>query len=168
MVNGLINAIVCVDNKWSIGKDNDLLFHLPKDMNHFKIMTSNSIVVCGRKTLDSFPNGRPLKNRSTICLCSKDNNREDCYCINDFEEALKLIKELSKTTDIWIIGGQSIYNLFIDYVDEVYVTKVYADGKGTVFFPNLDEHKDFKVVYRKIMAIISAFMYIRKLRYVND
>ena len=142
----MINAIVCVDNKWSIGRDNDLLFHLPKDMNHFKIMTSNSIVVCGRKTLESFPNGRPLKNRSTICLCSKDNNREDCYCINDFEEALKLIKELSKTTDIWIIGGQSIYNLFIDYVDEAYVTKVDADGEGTAFFPNLDGRIDFKVV----------------------
>jgi dihydrofolate reductase len=141
----MIKAIVCVDNNWSIGKDNDLLFSLPKDMNHFKIMTTNSIVVCGRKTLESFPGGKPLKNRSTICLCSKNNNRDDCYCINDFEEALKLIKELSKTSNIWIIGGQSIYNLFINYVDEVYVTKVDADGGGTAFFPNLDERTDFRI-----------------------
>ena len=141
----MLNAIVCVDNNWSIGKDNDLLFSLPKDMNYFKVMTSNSIVVCGRKTLDSFPDGKPLKNRSTICLCSKAHNRDDCYCINDFEDALKLVKELSKTKDVWIIGGQSIYNLFLEHVDRVYVTKVKANGDGTVFFPNLDTNGDFRV-----------------------
>jgi dihydrofolate reductase len=142
----MINAIVCVDTNWGIGKDNDLLFSLPKDMNHFKIMTTNSIVVCGRKTLESFPGNKPLKNRSTICLCSAKNNREDCFCINSFEEAIKLIQELSKTKDIWIIGGQSIYSLFMDYIDKVYVTKVEADGNGTAFFPNLDENKNFKVI----------------------
>ena len=142
----MINAIVCVDKNWSIGKDNDLLFSLPKDMNHFKIMTTDSIVVCGRKTLDSFPGGKPLKKRSTICLCSKEYNRDDCYCVNTFEEAIKLVRELSKTQDIWIIGGQSIYKSFIDYVDTVFVTKVEADGDGTVFFPNLDEDKNFKAV----------------------
>ncbi len=139
----MINAIVCVDRNWSIGRDNDLLFKLPKDMNHFKTMTANSIVVCGRKTLESFPGGKPLKNRSTICLCSAENNRDDCYCINSFNEAIKLVKELSKTKDVWIIGGQAIYKLFIDYVDKVYVTKVDAYGKGAAFFPNLDELSDF-------------------------
>ena len=139
----MVKAIVCVDNNWCIGKDNDLLFYLPKDMNYFKIMTGDEIVVCGRKTLESFPEGKPLKNRSTICLCSAKNNRDDCYCINDFEEAIRLIRELSKTKDIWIIGGQSIYNAFINYVDEAYVTKVDANGNGTVFFPNLDKLSDF-------------------------
>ena len=142
----MINAIVCIDRNWSIGRDNELLFNLPKDMNHFKAMTTGSIVVCGRKTLDSFPNGKPLKNRSTICLCSKEHNRNDCYCVNTFEELLRLVQELSKTKDVWIIGGQSIYNLFLDYFERVFVTKVDADGEGTVFFPNLDCRKDFRLV----------------------
>ena len=71
----MIKALVAVDINWAIGRDNDLLFKLPNDMQAFKTATTGKIVVCGRKTLESFPNGKPLKNRSTICLCSKENNR---------------------------------------------------------------------------------------------
>lgn len=143
----MIKALVAVDTNWAIGKDNDLLFKLPNDMRAFKVATTNKIVVCGRKTLDSFPNSKPLKNRATICLCSKENNRDDCYCINDVEELIKLIKELSKTQDVYIIGGAQIYKKLLPVCDEVIVTKVMADGNGTTFFPNLDHGSLFYLDY---------------------
>jgi dihydrofolate reductase len=109
-------------------------------------MTAGKVVICGRKTLESFPNAKPLKNRSTLCLCSAKHNREDCFCINNFEEALRLAKELSKIDEVWIIGGQSIYELFLDVYDRVYVTKVDAEGAGDAFFPNLDSNDSFRCI----------------------
>ena len=143
----MINAIVCVDKNFAIGKDNKLLFYLPRDLNFFKNHTKNSIVLVGRKTLESFPESKPLKGRSTICLCSRENKRDDCYCVHSFEEALSLIIELSKTQEIWILGGQSVYEKFIDICDRVWVTKVDADGDGDSFFPNLDKRTDFKCLW---------------------
>lgn len=143
----MLKAIVCVDKEWAIGKDNGLLFSLPKDMNFFKLTTQNKIVVCGRKTLESFPKSEPLPKRSTICLCSSEHNRDDCYCINSFDELLKLVLELSKTQDVFIIGGAQIYELFLPYYDEVLVTKANAIGNGTVFFQNLDRDPNFKLIW---------------------
>ena len=143
----MIKAICCVDKNWSLGKNNDLLFHLPEDMKRFRAETKDSIVVVGHKTLLSFPGSRPLKGRSTICLCSKENKRDDCYCVHTFEECLQLVKELSKTQTVWIIGGAKLYESFLPYCDVVVVTKVAADGEGTVFFPNLDKHPNFTLAY---------------------
>ena len=143
----MIIGIVAVDEKWGIGKNNDLLFKLPKDMEFFRFTTRQSIVFCGYNTLLSFPGSKPLKGRSTICLCPEEINRNDCYCIHNFEEAVKLVKELSKTQDVFVIGGSMLYNSMLAYYDKVYVNKVYADGEATVFFPNLDENPDFEVSY---------------------
>ena len=143
----MIKAIVAVDKNWSIGKNNDLLFKLPYDMAFFKRNTQDKIIVCGRKTLESFPGKNPLPRRATICLCSKDNNRDDCYCVNSLEELIKLLLELSKVQDIFVIGGGSLYEALLPYYDEVLVTKVKADGNGTVFFPNLDKDEKFELSY---------------------
>jgi dihydrofolate reductase len=143
----MIVGIVCVDEKWGIGKKNDLLFKLPKDMEFFRFTTRQSIVFCGYNTLLSFPGSKPLKGRSTICLCPEEINREDCYCLHNFDEAVKLVKELSKTHDVFVIGGAMLYQSMLPYYDKVYVNKVYADGEATVFFPNLDENSDFEVSY---------------------
>jgi dihydrofolate reductase len=144
----MIKAIVAVSANWCIGKDNDLLFKLPNDMRAFRAATLGKIVVCGRKTLESFPGSKPLLGRSTICLCSKENNRDDCYCVNDTYELKKLIKELSKTQDIYIIGGSLLYKELLDCCDECIVTKVKAEAVGTAFFPNLDKHPDFYLEYQ--------------------
>ena len=144
----MIIGVVCVDCNWSIGRNNDLLFHLPKDLKAFKQQTDNSIVFCGYNTLLSFPGSKSLKGRSTICLCPVEVERDDCFCIHDFNEALKLVKEISKTTNVYVIGGGMMYNSMLPYYDEVYVTKVQADGKGTVFFPNLDEDTNFELSER--------------------
>lgn len=144
----MIKAIVCVDQNWSIGKDNDLLFKLPNDMRAFRYATLDKVVVCGRKTLESFPGNKPLPNRSTICLCSKENNRDDCYCVNDANELKKLIEELSKTQDVFVIGGGRLYHELLDCYAECIVTKVQAEAEGTAFFPNLDKHPDFYLEYQ--------------------
>lgn len=144
----MIKAMVCVDRNWCIGRDNDLLFKLPNDMRSFKVATTSKVVVCGRKTLESFPGGKPLPHRSTICLCSKENSRDDCFCIHEVNELKKLIKELAKTQNIWIIGGARVYSELLDCCDEIIVTKVDADGHGTAFFPNLDELDTFELIHK--------------------
>ena len=142
----MIIGIVCVDSKWGIGKKNDLLFHLKKDMQNFKEITKDSVVFCGYNTLLSFPGSKPLKGRSTICLCPEEIKRDDCYCIHSFDEAVKLVKELAKTTKVFVIGGAMLYHSMVPYYDSVYVNKVKADGQAEVFFPNLDENPSYKVL----------------------
>lgn len=141
----MIIGIVATDRNWGIGKKNDLLFHLKKDMQFFRQQTSDSIVVCGYNTLLSFPGGKPLKGRSTICLCPDEVERDDCYCIHNFDEMVKLVNELSKTTNVYVIGGGMLYRSMLPYYDQVYVNKVDADGEAEVFFPNLDENPDYGV-----------------------
>lgn len=141
----MIIGIVCVDNRWGIGKNNDLLFHLKKDMQFFRQTTADSIVFCGYNTLLSFPGSKPLKGRSTICLCPEEIERDDCFCIHDFDEAVKLVKELSKTTNVFVIGGAMLYKSMLPYYNEVYVNKVDADGEAEVFFPNLDECSNYEI-----------------------
>jgi dihydrofolate reductase len=137
----MLYGIVCVDKNWGIGKKNDLLFHLKKDMEFFKNTTMDSIVFCGYNTLLSFPGSKPLKHRSTICLCPEVVERDDCFCIHDFDTAVKLVKELAKTKNVYVIGGAMLYKSMLPYYDEVFVNKVDADGEAEVFFPNLDEYE---------------------------
>ncbi len=143
----MIVGIVCVDEKWGIGKNNDLLFHLKKDMEFFRHETANSVVFCGYNTLLSFPGSKPLKGRSTICLCPEEIDRDDCYCVHDFNNAVKLVKEIAKTRNVYVIGGAMLYKSMLPYYDEVYVNQVHADGDAEVFFPDLDENPDFKVYW---------------------
>jgi dihydrofolate reductase len=114
-------------------------------MQFFRQTTADSIVVCGYNTLLSFPGGKPLKGRSTICLCPEEVEREDCFCIHDFDDMLKLVKELAKNHPVFIIGGAMLYQSMLPYYDKVYVNKVEADGEAEVFFPNLDEYSELEL-----------------------
>ena len=140
----MIKAIVCVDEKWAIGKDNGLLFNLKEDMQFFKEKTTWSIVVMGENTLLSLPGSKPLKNRINIVLCPEGREYPGCLCFHNFNNLVNQLKALD--CDIYVIGGGMMYNSMLPYYDEVYVTKVEADGEGTVFFPNLDENADFELV----------------------
>ena len=142
----LISILNC-DNKWGIGKRNGLLFELPQDMKYFRTTTLNHIVAMGENTLLSFPNSKPLKNRVHIVL-SKDetHNYEGVINIHDFKEFINKIIELSSKEDVFVIGGASIYNQTLPYVDMVYLNKVKEDGGAEVFFTNLDELPNFEVV----------------------
>ena len=137
----MIYAIVHADRKWGIGKNNDMMFSLPKDMKFFRETTMGHTVVMGGKTLRSFPNQKPLKNRVNIVL-SRGQVRDDCIIVPSYE-ALKTELKNREDEDIFIIGGGEIYKALLPYCHGAYVTKVDAVGGAEVFFPNLDENENF-------------------------
>ena len=145
----MIISILNCDNKWGIGKKNGLLFNLPLDMSFFRKTTLNHTVAMGENTLLSFPNSKPLKNRTHIVLSKDvDHNYEGVINIHDFNDFLREIDKRSKEDDVYIIGGASIYNQTLPYVDRVLLTKVHADGGAEVFFTNLDELDNFEIISR--------------------
>ena len=137
----MIRAIVHVDKKWGIGKGNDMMFSLPKDMKFFRETTLNHTVVMGGNTLRSFPNQKPLKNRVNIVL-SRGQVCDECVSVRNFDE-LKAELKRRESEEIFIIGGGVIYKELLPYCHEAFVTKVDAVGGAEVFFPNLDENEDF-------------------------
>ncbi len=143
----MIISILSVDKKYGIGKNNGLLFSLPIDMKFFRETTRGHMVFMGENTLLSFPESKPLKNRINVVL-SQDptHNYEGCENVHDFDEFIKKLQDNGRNSDVFVIGGASIYHQTLPYVDKVLLTKVDADGGATVFFPNLDEDEHFKCV----------------------
>lgn len=139
-----MRAIFHADKNWGIGKGNDLMFSIPMDMKFFRETTSGKVIVMGRNTLRSLPNGKPLKNRTNIVL-SPDSIAEDVIHVHSLDE---LFEELKKypSEDVYVIGGASVYRTLIPYCSEIFVTKVDADGQADVFVPNLDEDENFELV----------------------
>ena len=159
-----MKAIVAVDKKWGIGKQNDLLFNIPEDMKFFRQKTANKTVCMGYNTLLSFPNSKPLKNRVNIVLAPNDVERDDCIVVHTLEE---LSKELKKYDDVFVIGGAMFYKTMLPYCEEIYVTKVDADGEATVFYPNLDENANFEMIQQS-EEIESNGLKIRFTTYKNN
>ena len=140
-----IRAIVAVDEKWGIGKKNGLLFSLKEDMKFFRETTLGKTVCMGYNTLLSFPGGKPLKNRKNIVICPEGIKREDVTVVYTMEEMLSELKK--EEGEVFVIGGAMFYKTMLPYCEEVFVTKVFADGNAEVFYENLDENADFKCVY---------------------
>ena len=143
----MIISILSADKKWGIGKRNGLLFSLPLDMKFFRTTTSGHVVAMGENTLLSFPNSKPLKNRTHIVLSADTtHNYEGVINVHSFNDFLSKIEEYAQKEDVYIIGGASIYNQTLPYVDKVLLTKVNADGGAEVFFTNLDELDNFELI----------------------
>lgn len=135
-----MKLIVAVDREWNIGNKGDLLFRLPLDMKFFRTTTTGKIVVMGRKTLESFPGGKPLKNRVNIVL-SRDRNYsvEGAQVVADVDELLEAIKPYN-TDDVYVIGGEAIYRLLLPYCDTAVITHVDAVAdEADKKFPALSE-----------------------------
>ena len=110
-----MNIIVAVDKNWAIGKDNKLLVNIPADMKMFRQETTGKVVVMGRKTLESFPNGLPLKNRTNIVLTgNKDYNVKDAIIVHTVVELLEEIKKYP-SEEVYCIGGDSVYKQLLPY-----------------------------------------------------
>lgn len=137
----MIKAIAHVDRDWGIGKGNDMMFFLPRDMKFFRETTLNHTVVMGGNTLRSFPNGKPLKNRVNIVL-SRGQVCDECIFVRDYDELKRELKA-RENEEIFIIGGGQVYKELLPYCDEVLITKVDEVGGAEVFFPNLDEDPNF-------------------------
>ncbi len=140
-----MNLIVAVDKNWAIGLKNKLLVSIPADMKFFRETTMGKVVVMGRKTLESFPNGQPLKKRTNIVL-TRDKNYQvkDAVVVHTLDELLEELKQYAEE-DIYVIGGESIYRLLLPYCKVAHVTKIDHAYEADTYFPNLDEMDDWEV-----------------------
>ena len=139
-----MRAIFHADKNWGIGKNNNLLFSLPADMKHFRETTSGKVVVMGSNTLLSFPEGKPLKNRTNIVLWPGGEKREDCVVVGSLEELFSEVKKYPQE-DVFVVGGAMMYRTLLPYCDEAIVTKADADGGAEVFFENLDKLENWSL-----------------------
>lgn len=143
-----MNLIVAVDKNWGIGKDNNLLVHLKGDMKFFREKTLGKVVVMGRSTLESFPNGEPLKDRINIVITHRDDFIKDgVTVVHNMDE---LAEEINKYNpdDVMVIGGASVYNELMTSCDRLFVTKIDKEFDADTFIKNADELLQFKV-YKK-------------------
>lgn len=140
-----MKAIVAADNKWGIGYQNKLLVSIPSDMKFFRQTTTGKVVVMGRKTLESFPNGLPLKNRVNIVLTKNRNyDVKGAVIVHSEKELLEELKKYN-SDDVFVIGGESIYRMMLPYLDLIYVTKIDRTFQADTFFPDLDAMEEWEM-----------------------
>ena len=140
-----MNIIVAADKNWAIGRENKLLVSIPQDMKYFRAMTTGKVVVMGRKTLQSFPGGNPLKQRTNIVLTrDADFCRSDVTVVHSVEDALLELKKYP-SEDIFVIGGGTIYRQFLPYCDKAYVTRIDHAYQADTYFPDLDQDPNWQL-----------------------
>lgn len=140
-----MQLIAAVDQNWAIGKNNQLLVRIPADQKFFREVTTGKVVVMGRKTLESFPNGMPLKNRINIVLTHKpDYQVKDAIVVHSMDELHEELKKYN-SDDIFIIGGEKIYEQMLDECDVAHITKIEFAYDADAYFPNLDEREDWEL-----------------------
>ena len=145
-----MNLIAAADENWGIGKDSGLLAHISGDMKYFRETTKGKVVVMGRKTLESFPGGKPLKNRVNIVLTqNQDFAAEGVIVCHSVEETLEILKQYSKE-NVFIIGGGMIYKQFLPYAKNLYLTEIHAtDENADTFFPEFNKSDYQKQILKK-------------------
>lgn len=140
-----MNFIVAVSENYAIGKNNNLLFKLSKDLQYFKEKTLNKVVVMGRKTYESLP-CKPLKNRTNIVLTTDKNFcPEGVIVVNSYEELFSKIENYN-TDDVFLIGGASLYNKLIDKCRKGYITKIHKQVDADTYIKNIELEKNWKEV----------------------
>lgn len=143
--------ITCVNQKNAIGNNGDLLYHIKNDMVNFKSMTTDNVVIMGRKTFESLPNMKPLPNRINIIITHDKNysvtQDDNVYIVNSIQDAKELCETLFSDKEWFVIGGSSIYNEFLkqNLISEMRVTYIADDADGDTIFPSInnDEWKTY-------------------------
>jgi dihydrofolate reductase len=148
----------------ALGKNNELVWHLPNDFKRFKSLTSGHHIIMGRKTFESFP--KPLPNRTHVVITRQENyNPEGCIVVNSMEKA---IEKCPSDEAIFIIGGGEIYNLGLPFSDKIELTRVHHTFEADAFFPEIDpkdwelENSEFQPKDDKHQFDYSYQTYIRK------
>ena len=132
----MISLIAAVGKNNELGLDNHLIFNIPGDLKFFRNTTIGKTVIMGRKTYESI--GKPLPKRINIVVSNSLKETDGITIINSFEEVLE--KYLNSEEEVFIIGGESLYNYFINYAQNIYLTKVYANAIADKYFPSFDEN----------------------------
>ena len=141
-----MNCIVNVDKNWGIGLKNQLLVSIPADLRFFQSKTKGKVVIFGRSTLETFPGGKPLKNRINIIITrNPDYKVPDAVVAHSVKEALEIAAKYPPE-DVYIIGGASIYRQFLPYCDTAYVTKTDYSYEADTYFPNLDQDHEWECI----------------------
>lgn len=136
-----MNLIAAVDENWAIGKDGDQLCYIPADLKHFQALTTGHAVILGRRTLATFPGGRPLKNRRNLILSRNASFApEGAEVFPDVDSLLK-----AAPADAFVIGGESVYRALLPYCDKAYITKIHKAWPADAFFPDLDADPAWQV-----------------------
>ena len=159
-----MKAILHVDEKWGIGKNNGLMFRLPADMKFFRETTTGGVVVMGGNTFRSFPNGA-LKNRVNVVLSATLQEDGTFLVVRSLEELLNQISQYDPDR-VFLIGGASLYSALFPICTEILVTKVAADGGADAFVENLDLSKNFSLAEESEEIETNGYR-IRFCRYVN-
>ena len=140
-----MNLIVAVDKNWAIGMDNKLLVSIPQDMKFFRETTKGKVVAMGKKTLESFPGGQPLKNRVNVVLTSDRNyNVKGTIVVHSIDEMIEELKKYDEE-DIFVIGGESVYRQLLPYCKKAYITKIDHAYQADTFFPDLDQDPQWQM-----------------------
>ena len=132
----MISLIAAVGKNNELGLDNHLIFNIPGDLKFFRNTTLGKTVIMGRKTYESI--GKPLPKRINFVVSNSLKETDGITIINSFEEVLE--KYLNSEEEVFIIGGESLYNYFINYAQNIYLTKVYANAVADKYFPSFDEN----------------------------
>lgn len=138
-----MKLIAAVSENWGIGRNNGLLFNIPRDMKFFRETTMGKTVILGRKNLESFPGGRPLPKRTNIIMTKRNNfSCEGAEIVHSVEE---LLAHPMIDDDAFVIGGGEIYRALIPYCDTCYITKVAENAEADTFMVNLDEMAEWEL-----------------------
>lgn len=138
-----MNMIVAADANWGIGNKNSLLVKIPRDQKYFREVTTGKVVIMGRKTLESLPQKQPLQGRTNIILTRDRKYKvKDAILVYSIEELLEKCKEY-RTEDIYVAGGESVYEQLLPYCDVAYVTKIDYSYEADAHFPDLDKHPEW-------------------------
>jgi dihydrofolate reductase len=138
-----MDIVVAVNDDWGIGFKGTQSVVVPEDRKHFRSVTGKGTVIVGRKTIQDFPGGKPLKNRKNIVLTRDENLKIDgAVVVHSMDEAFSAISE---DENVFIIGGDSVYKLFLPYCSRAFLTKLLVTPESDTFFPNLDETPNWSV-----------------------
>ena len=133
------SIIAAIGKNNELGKDNNLIWHLPNDLKFFKETTTGKTIIMGRRTFESLP--RMLPNRHHIVLSSSNDFPSEVSVYNNLDDLLKDYKDSEE--ELFVIGGASIYKLFLDYSDKLYLTEIDASEEADAYFPKFDKN-DFE------------------------
>ncbi|MFR0823082.1 MAG: dihydrofolate reductase [Clostridia bacterium] len=139
----MLSIIVAVANKQVIGKDNQLIWHLPEDLKRFKNLTTGHTIIMGRKTFESL--GRILPNRKHVILCNDAQLNIQDENVEILEDIDLLKPYIESQEEYFVIGGATIYKLLMPYTQKMYITKIHEDFEGDVYFPEIKE-QEWKII----------------------
>jgi dihydrofolate reductase len=131
-----MEAIVAVYEDWGIGAKGTQPVVIPEDRKRFQKLTEGAAIIVGRKTLEDFPGGKPLPNRKNYVLSRQDIEIEGAVVCHSVEETLEAVKDEPR---VFVVGGESVFNEFIQYCDRIHITRIYTKPHSDTFFKNLDE-----------------------------